>query len=242
MTTRSYFVDSAFNYVLVVLVVLAGASDVIFFVLRNPKAGSGNAVTDFVPIDGAQTGDAPRCEVCGKYVGMRPLLPPIRIELDAWGSSWGDVVFGPGDQLLISQRLKEVFVEAGLSGFTSLSPTAIVKFRRRRKSLGGNPPDYWLASIVRSEAMLDEGASGLERDTGEVCSTCGLGGIIERVRRVALQPDTWSGEDIFFARGLPGTILTSRRFAALCEAVGIANCSLVGADTFGFDDYPQVLR
>ncbi len=213
-----------------------------FFVLQNPKADSGDAVSDFLPIDGAPIGDAPRCDVCGKYVGMCPLLPPVRIELDGWGSSWGDIAFGPGDQVLISQRLKEAVAEAGLNGFTSLDLAEVVKVRRRRKSLSGNPPDYWLAAVVRSKAMLEEGASGLERDVGGVCSTCGLGGVIKRVRRVVLQPDTWSGEDIFFARGLPGTILTSERFKSLCNALGIANCSLVGAETFGFDHYPQDFR
>lgn len=88
--------------------------------------------------------------------------------------------------------------------------------------------------------MLDESASGLEReDDGAVCSECGLGGIIKRLRRVILRPDTWSGEDVFFARGLPGTILTSERFKSLCETAGLANCSFVDAEAFSFDHYPQ---
>lgn len=209
-----------------------------FFVLRNPEVDDGDAVTDFRPIAGASTGNAPRCEACGSYVGMLPLLPPVGIELESWGSSWGDIVFGVGDQLLISQKVKEAVAEAGLHGFTSLDPVEVKKVTRHRKSLRHDPPDYWLASIVRSKAMLDASASGLERDEGAVCSACGLGGLMKRVRCVVLQPGTWSGEDIFFARGLPGTILTSERFKSLCNTARFTNFSLVGTEVYGFDHYP----
>ncbi|MCS6946152.1 MAG: hypothetical protein NZM12_00900, partial [Steroidobacteraceae bacterium] len=54
-----------------------------------------------------------------------------------------------------------------------------------------------------------------------------------------LKSDTWSGEDVFFARGLPGTILVSERFKSLCETAGLTSCSLVDTERFGFDHYPQ---
>lgn len=210
-----------------------------FFVLGNPKAGRGEAVTDFMPVDGAPSGEAPRCEVCGKYVGMRPLLPPVRVELDGWGGMWGDVAFGTSDQVLVSDRLKNALADAGLNGFARVDPVVVEKVRRRRPSISGSPPEYWLATVARSRVMLDDSASGLERDDGAVCPECGLGGVIKRVRRVVLRPNTWTGEDVFFARGLPGTILVSERFKSLCETAEIANFVLVDAETFGFDHYPQ---
>jgi hypothetical protein len=212
-----------------------------FFVLGSPKAGRGEAVTDFVPVDGASSGEAPRCTVCGKYVGMRPLLPPVRVELEGWGEFWGDVAFGPADQVLVSDRLKNAVADAGLNGFAHIDPLVVAKVKRRRPSISGSPPEYWLATVARSGAMLDGSASGLERDDGAVCPECGLGGVIKRLRRVVLRPGTWTGEDVFFARGLPGTILVSERFKSLCEPAGIANCVLVEAETFGFDHYPQEL-
>jgi hypothetical protein len=209
------------------------------FVLQNPKAGRAEAVTDFLPIDGALTGDAPRCGVCDKYVGMRPLLPPVRVGLEAWGPSWGDVVFGPGDQVLISDRLKGLVAEAGLRGFLRCDPVDVVKVRRRGGATKEPPPNYSLASIVRSRALLDAAASGLERDNAPVCAECGLGGVIKRLRRIVLQPNSWSGEDVFIARGLPGTILTTERFKSLCDSAKLANCSLVPAEAFSFDYYPD---
>jgi hypothetical protein len=208
------------------------------FVLQNPKAGRGDAVTDFLPVDGSRTGDAPRCSVCGKPIGMLPLMPPVRVELESWGLRWGDVAFGPGDQILVSDKLTKLFADAGLVGFERLDVVEIAK-AKRRKSGAGEPPGYRLASIQRSRALLDESASGLVRDEAPVCEECRIGGIIKRADRIVLQANTWSGEDVFFARGLPGTVLTSERFKHLCEANDLANCSLVAAEDFNFDHYPQ---
>lgn len=209
-----------------------------FFVLQNPKADRGDAVTDYLPVEGSRTGDAPRCSVCGKFLGMLPLLPPVRVELEAWGPRWGDVAFGPGDQLLVSDKLKKLFTEAGLVGFVRLDPVEIVRATRRKPG-AGDPPNYWLASIQRSRAALDESASGLVRDEAPTCEECRVGGIIKRARRIFLQAGAWSGEDVFFARGLPGTVLVSERFKRLCQDNDLANCSLVAAETFSFDHYPQ---
>jgi Immunity protein family (Imm11) len=209
-----------------------------FFVLQNPKAERRDAVTDYVPADGSRTGEAPRCPVCGKFLGMLPLLPPVRVELEAWGPRWGDVAFGPSDQLLVSDKLKKLFTEAGLAGFVRFDPVEIVKAKRRKPG-AGDPPDYWLASIQRSRAALDESASGLVRDEAPTCEECRIGGIIKRVSRIVLRANTWSGEDVFFARGLPGTVLVSERFKRLCEDNDLTNCSLVAAEDFSFDHYPQ---
>jgi hypothetical protein len=207
-----------------------------FFVLENTKNGRGNAVTDFLPV-GSSVGDAPACPMCGKFLGMLPLLPPVRVELQAWGPQWGDVAFGPGDQVLVSDKLKNLFTEAGLFGVERLDLVDIVKAKSHKSGTGG-PPIYWLASIVRSQAALDVSASGLVREEAPTCEECLIGGIIKRTSRISLQANTWSSEDIFFARGLPGTTLVSERFKRLCETNKLANCSLIAAEDFGFDHYP----
>ena len=83
-----------------------------FFVLHNPNVEAGDAITDFVAVEGSALGEAPRCLVCGKFIGMLPLAPPVRVDVEAWGSRWGDVAFGPGDQILISAKLKKLFSDS----------------------------------------------------------------------------------------------------------------------------------
>jgi hypothetical protein len=209
-----------------------------FYVLQSPKVGVSNAETDFLHVEASKVGDAPRCPVCGEYIGPYPLVPPIRVELKAWGSRWGDFAFGVTDQILISNSLKDLIVEAGLVGFARLDPVEIVKISRRKKRVG-TPPDYLLASIQRSRALIDEPASGLERDEPSTCEECRTGGIIKRTKRVVLDANTWSGEDIFYTRNLGGTILASERLKRLCDDNDLANCCLVAAEDFHFDFYPQ---
>jgi len=95
------------------------------------------------------------------------------------------------------------------------------------------------ADQLATRSDVERLSADLSVDDDTVCSECGLGGVIKRLRRVVLRAGTWSGEDVFFARGLPGTILASERFKSLCETAGLANCSLVDAATFSFDHYPQ---
>jgi hypothetical protein len=160
------------------------------------------------------------------------------VELQAWGFRWGDIAFGPGDQVLVSDKLRKLFAEAGLLGVERLDPVDIVKIKRRRSETG-DPPHYWLASIERSQAAIDKSASGLVCEETAMCEECRIGGITKRTSRIILQANTWSGEDVFFARGLPGTILVSERFERVCETNDLANCSFVAAEDFRFDHYPQ---
>jgi len=135
-----------------------------FFVLKRTNTDNGGAVTAFLPVDGMQSAEAPVCETCGKYVDLRPLIPPVRVELECWGDKWGDFAFGPGNQLLISERFKEMAFNRGINGLTSLQPVTVERIRRQRRGMSSNPPQYYLATIARSEAVIDPNASELQRE------------------------------------------------------------------------------
>jgi hypothetical protein len=169
---------------------------------------------------------------------MLPFVRPVRVELVGFGEGWSDIAFGPSNQILISTRLKHAFEAAGLVGLTHVDPVEIVKLRRRRLPLKGSVPEYWLGTIARSRAILDDIASGMQREGGGVCSECGLGGLIKRYRCVAIRAGTWSGEDLFYARGLPGAIIASERFKLMCEEFRFAKGLLVNAADYGVNYYP----
>lgn len=208
-----------------------------FFVLQNPKAGVGAAVTDFVPVDGSQTGEAPRCPSCGKYLGMLPLMPPVRVELETWGTDFGDIAFGPGEEVLVSDRFRTLYHLSGLTGLMHVGLAEVASVKSHRK-ISERAPHYQCCRVGRSKAAVDDAKSNLEREKTSTCGECRLGGIIKRAQRVVLESNSWSGEDIFFARGLPGTILASERFEKFCRDNRMANCILVSAETFSFDHYP----
>lgn len=208
-----------------------------FFVLQNPKHGEGTAITDFVPVDGSLTGEAPRCPACGKYIGMMPLLPPVRVELETWETAFGDIAFGPSEELLVTDRFWKLYRASGLTGFVDVGPVEVAKAKSHCK-LREPAPHYHCCRVGRGKAAVDDAKSGLEREEPRACEACRLGGIIKRALRVVLQSNSWSGEDIFFARGLPGTALVSEEFKRFCQENQISNCHPVPAETFSFDSYP----
>lgn len=208
-----------------------------FFVLRRSKVVGASFVTDFVPTDGSRTGEAPRCARCGRFVGMLPLLPPVRVEVEVWGNRFGDIAFGPGDELLVTDRFWHLFRTSGLTGLVDAGLAETVRVNAHRK-LQSAAPLYRCCQIARSNAAINDLESGLDREQPETCSECRLGGIIKRARRLVLVPGSWSGEDIFFARGLPGTVMTSERFDGFIRQNRYLNCEMVPAEAFSFDHYP----
>jgi hypothetical protein len=85
-------------------------------------------------------GDAPRCPRCGGPIGMRPSLPPIRIELETWGKRFGDVAIDAGNEVLVSERFKDAFQSVGLTGLSPFMPAEVVKAIARRGKVPASMP------------------------------------------------------------------------------------------------------
>ena len=212
-----------------------------FFVFKL-AIESARGETEFAKAGAVNRGDAPICEKCGGFIGSLVWLPPYRAELELWDSVFGDVAFGPGDDLLVSERFKSVWEEHGLTGLQGFDPVEVIKVKRHKpkKPDLSEQPNYYHVSVVRTQAAIDADESGLDRDRPEVCPACRLcrKGGVKRAQRVVLEPDTWAGEDIFVARGLPGTYLVSERFKSFFDDYGITSAKLIPAKEYSFDFYP----
>jgi hypothetical protein len=211
-----------------------------FYVLENPRIKDSAFATDFLKEEPVIQGEPSRCELCGRFVGMIPWLAPHRAMIEPWGREYGDIVFGFGFGLLVSEKFKNAWLRSTLKGLEGFDPVEILKVRKHKK-IATPPPRYFLVSVQRSRAAIDAAASGLERDEStevEVCPECRKGGGVKRTRRVVLQRSTWSGEDIFIARGLPGTYIASERFKDFCERNQVKNAVLIPALEYSFDFYP----
>lgn len=205
-----------------------------FFILKDEPISDGEcATTDYVGSDDAKHGDAPRCPTCGHYVAMREWLPPFRVELTTWGTEYADVVNFMTD-LLVSLHFKQAWEQSGLTGLAGFEPVEIVELKRRRKSIG-NPPPYFRAVVHRSQTAIDLEASEFTWDAPPNCATCRLGENLKSWKRVVIDESTWTGEDAFVARGLPGTIIVSDRFKEFCEREHIKNVRFLPAETYEYD-------
>ena len=211
-----------------------------FFILEEPEPGSPQDKahgTRALKVEGFSVGPAPVCPACGRFVGLLRWLPPFRVELETWGKEFGDVML-TGDELLVSERFKETYTKDGLSGLLRFEPVEVVKVKRHRKFVGA-PPRYFKAEVVRSDTMVDQLASGAEWDSDqEECAVCLLRkGTFLRRKRVVIKPETWTGHDIFHARG-GVNFVASERMKEICEAHGIKNAVWIPANDHEVDVYP----
>jgi hypothetical protein len=212
-----------------------------FFVLeRSPRGSLDAARTDAQFAEGFQVGDAPRCQACGRFIGMRPWLPPYRAELDLWGDRFGDLAFLTcGSDLLVSLRFMRLFQEHHLTGLSGFEPIEVAKVTRHSRIVG-DPPPYFRSGVYRSGAQVDQLASGLEWEEPPKCKVCRLGTTIKRWKKIIIEPQTWEGDDIFIARGMPGEdFIVSTRFKDFCEAHDVQNAVLLPAENYGHDLYPS---
>ncbi|NUQ78768.1 MAG: hypothetical protein HUU21_35025 [Polyangiaceae bacterium] len=186
--------------------------------------------------DLSRQGAAPICPKCHGCIGLLPTLPPISAELELFGHYFADVAF-TGNQLLVSARLRELFIQHQYTGLLDFFPVNIFHVKSRKRKLRNECPRYFFASIARSRAAIDTLASGFEWDSPPICDECRRGSNIKRWARIVIEPGTWSGEDIFYARGL-SEILVTERFREMYLTNGFHGAVFIPAEEYGHDFYP----
>ena len=207
-----------------------------FAVLLGGGVGSSHD-TEMLEADPLILGDAPRCEVCGLYSGGRPWLPPHRAELTLRGSHWGDFAFrgDGGEDFLISERAAELYRGEKLRGLSGFEQVDIA----RAKGTDEEPPPYLHVAVGRSQAAVDERGSSLIRPEPPTCQRCRSAGL-EAIHGFALEPSSWSGEDVFFARGLTGVVVVSRRFRDFVHSHALTNVRLTPTESYEWDPYAPI--
>jgi len=212
-----------------------------FYVLCDPPADSADtlALTDYMPVDPVERGEPPRCPECSSCLALMLWLAPRKAQLETWADRYGDIAFGPTHELLVSDRFAQGYRKARLRGLGPLGPVEIARVVRRAGAKPpATPPQYLYALPVLSAAKLDADASGMETENPYSCDAC-RSAVIVRYASVVLEHGSWGGEDIFFARGLPGVVLTSERFADWFHADGINSGMLVPALEYAEDLSPK---
>lgn len=200
----------------------------IYLLNRRGKINN-EATTEFLQADPFNVGEAPYCPACGNPVGMLSWEQPLRVEIETWGSKFGDLAFGPGPDLLVSERFKDLWLKSGLSGLSGFEEVEIVKVVRRGKRFKDPPPHYFRVVPQRSHAAFDHVASGEQWEgvPPTPCEVCREGGISKGWERIVLEGEP--AENIFFPRGM-GSVLVDEHFKRFCEQHAITNCPLIPAE------------
>ncbi len=176
-------------------------------------------------------GEARRCPACDDFVSMLPWLPPYRAELQAYGKALADIAFGPGGDLLVSDRFRNAWEAANLRG---LEFTPLERLRVRPARLGKKTPTYFFVSPQLHGTQVDVERSLIERDRPMTCTKCKSGGG-ETVRGFVIDESSWTGEDMFRAWGMPGSIIVTDRVRQLRDDYGLTNVNLTPVEEYLYD-------
>jgi hypothetical protein len=133
------------------------------------------------------------------------------------------------------ERFSEAFRAEGLTGFQGFHPVEVVRVRRLRR--GPKPPAvprYFLVTTVFGSAAVDEAHSRIRRSSPISCDWCRSAGV-DAVHGFALEQGSWTGDDVFFARGMPGTVIVSERFARFVTRHGFTNMRLIPTEEYTWD-------
>lgn len=209
-------------------------SDPRFFVLEDVLWGPHD--TKFDTVEPVNRGEAPLCSRCKGALGLLTWLPPFRANLELYGQAPGDFVTGPGNSFLISERMAAAFKAEGLMGLSGFHPAEVVRVRRTRKRAEPEAVPHYLVVDVSffGKSAVDVARSRLRYGVPVTCPECRAEGV-DTIHGFVLEPGTWQGEDVFRARGLPGTIIVSERFAEFVKRHELTNMKLTPTEEYVWD-------
>ncbi|WP_245767061.1 hypothetical protein [Stigmatella erecta] len=163
---------------------------------------------------------------------MKTWLPPFRVELELHGKDFGDFIHGPGNSLLLSERMTEAYLKQEFTGLVGFEPVDVVRIRGKRKGSKQEAlPRYHVATPCFSHAAVEVARSLLRYSEPVTCGECRSAGL-QSVHGFALDAGTWQGEDVFRARGMPGKNLVSGRFATFVAHAEFTNIQLIPIEEY----------
>ena len=189
---------------------------------------------DMEPVHLGTGSDRQKCPKCGKEMGsMLPWLPPYRATIRAYGKQLGDVAFS-GMSILVSEKFRLAWTEAKLKGIDTFNPLERIRVRPAR--LGRKTPTYFYVNPQRFGTRVDLPRSLIEYDRPFTCMTCMEAGV-DSIRGFAIDESSWTGEDLFIAWGMPGTLIVTDHVRQLRDDHDLKNVTLTPIDKFFCDHY-----
>jgi hypothetical protein len=196
-----------------------------FFVVQNDRGSAHD--TEFMRVTPVRRGEAPKCPFCGEPVGPKEWLPPRYAEVVVHGEQPGDFAFFGRSEFLLSSRAIAAFEHEQITGFCDKEKVEVSRVSPRAMVV----PEYYFIRIARSRGAVDEEASCIARSGPVSCEECRLDGI-DGINGFLLEEGSWSGEDFFIARGMPGLVLASDRVRQVVDRYDLTNAVFIETERY----------
>jgi len=151
----------------------------------------------------------------GKRVGELVIVLP--------SPKTGDFAWTWYSDCLITDRVLNLFRQAGLTGFQDL-PVKVEKVKKQRGSDGVLAPVLWELSVTGKggDACPESGIRVIE-----TCEACNLIRYSSYRNGIIVDKEQWDGSDFFTVNGYPRFILVTERVRDLVTRNGLTNCMLI---------------
>ncbi len=132
--------------------------------------------------------------------------------------------------------MADAFKAEGLTGLLGFHPAEVIRLRMKRKrAKPGAVPSYLVVDVsFFGKSAVDVARSRLRYGTPVTCPECRSEGL-NSIHGFVLEPGTWQGDDVFRARGLPGTLIVSERFAEFVTKHELTNMRLIPTEEYVWD-------
>jgi hypothetical protein len=185
--------------------------------------------------------EAPRCAGCGCFVGGCQWLEPHDVVLKQ-PRQVGDFVSGPGGcDFLVSRPCLEALQNAMLRGIKRSFPINVVRMGTTKKGMGLPVPELWGVDVIHSNTRADFSRMDVEWSgnppSGPRCPVCGCGGSggwLKSWKRVVIEQNSWSGDDLFHAVNFTGKVILSARAAGIVASGGFTNARLIPCEDYAY--------
>ena len=179
-------------------------------------------------------GSAPECPVCGLCVGMLPWLPPYHAEIIVHGKKLGDIIEPSRSSLLVSERFRKAWENEGLHGIETFSP--IERIRLRPARFGKKTPIYFHVAVQHFKTRVDLARSLMDFERPITCYAC-VDSAAECIRGFTIDESSWSGEDLFIAWGIFGTVIVTDRVRQMRDKYELTNMNMTPVEEYLRDPF-----
>ena len=166
-------------------------------------------------------GDAPRCPSCGIFIEMKKWLPPYRIRLVKGTKSYvpGDLISGPGTDLMASERFVAEFEGAQLKGVERWEPVTIEGYNNywEKHLKRPAPAEHYKVAIFAPPTVRARWDKMHPKADGELgwigCDVCGRQPPnLDSWKGIVVDEDSWMGADIFQLTNMGGQFIVTEDF------------------------------
>ena len=205
-----------------------------FYVLGDRRTDEWTYEASAGRMNPTTVGDAPECAACHGLVGMLPWLAPYHVEIIVHGSKLGDLIKGSGMSLLVSDGFRKAWENEGLQGITEFSP--LTRLRIRPARLGRQPHTYFHITPQHFKTRVDLARSLMEFERPITCYVC-INSAAESIRGFTIDESSWSGEDLFIAWGIFGSVIVTDRVRQMRDKYGLTNMNMTPVEEYLSDPY-----